>query len=208
MKPKPERKRFPGISLITGLFLVVLSFVAGRLSREKLPVSVAGILPVRIENIADPADTAKPSDSPGLSDDKPEKGILVERIVSIYDGDTFRADLKNLPPLIGRNIGIRLAGIDTPEIHPKKGTPADREEEKKLAIKARDALRDILGKARVIRLKKARRGKYFRIVAQVYADGRNVTQILLRRKLGYPYNGGKKKSYKVLLPGNSPAPSR
>lgn len=53
-----------------------------------------------------------------------------ERVVSVYDGDTFRT----------RESGsVRLLGLDTPEI---RGACAL---EKRLAVEARDALRSLLG---------------------------------------------------------------
>lgn len=39
----------------------------------------------------------------------------VLEVRSIYDGDTFRATLEGLHPLIGESIPIRVNGIDTPE---------------------------------------------------------------------------------------------
>ena len=42
-----------------------------------------------------------------------------DQIVDVYDGDTFKIDLPNMHPLFGKEIAIRLFGVDTPEI---KGT--------------------------------------------------------------------------------------
>ncbi len=58
----------------------------------------------------------------------------IEKIISVYDGDTFRADIRGLPDIIGKNIAIRILEIDTPEIKGKC------EEEKIVAIKASDVL--------------------------------------------------------------------
>jgi endonuclease YncB( thermonuclease family) len=41
--------------------------------------------------------------------------ITVEKIVSVYDGDTFRVNIKDWPAIIGDNISITIYGIDTPE---------------------------------------------------------------------------------------------
>ena len=53
-------------------------------------------------------------------------------------------------------------------------------------------VRRILEKAGVITLKKTGRGKYFRIVAFVEADGMDVSDALLGSGLAVPYRGGKK----------------
>ena len=89
--------------------------------------------------------------------------VVVSRVVSVYDGDTFRVDIDGWPPLIGRDMPVRIAGIDCPEM---RGKDADKE----AAIAARDALRDLLENADLIELRNVRRGKYFRIVADVYVD--------------------------------------
>ena len=56
----------------------------------------------------------------GLDASQKEYGTLrVSRVVSVYDRDTFRADLVGVSDIIGKNIGIRINGIDTPEINNK-----------------------------------------------------------------------------------------
>lgn len=93
--------------------------------------------------------------------------LIVSRVRSVYDGDTFRVDIDGLPPLIGVDMPVRIAGIDCPEM---RGKDADKE----AAIAARDALRDLLDNADLIELRNVRRGKYFRIVADVFVDGVDV----------------------------------
>ncbi len=50
----------------------------------------------------------------------------------------------------------------------------------------------MLGNASHITLRNVMRGKYFRLVAQIEADGVNVSQRLLERGLAVPYDGGTK----------------
>jgi micrococcal nuclease len=120
----------------------------------------------------------------------PEYGtVTVSKVISVYDGDTFRADIDSLPPIVGKNIPIRLNGVDTPEIQGKC------EYEKDLAIKARDFVRNKLANAKEIKLTKLQRGKYFRVVADVMIDGVSLEKELLENKLAYKYTGGKKSSW-------------
>ena len=120
----------------------------------------------------------------------PEYGtVIVSKVISVYDGDTFRVDIDSLPPIVGKNIPIRLNGVDTPEIRGKC------EFEKDLALEARDFVRNKLANAKEIKLTKLQRGKYFRVVADVYVDGVNLEQELLENKLAYKYTGGKKSSW-------------
>jgi len=61
--------------------------------------------------------------------------IGISKIVRVYDGDTFYANLYGVPSLFGDTIGIRLSGIDTPEM---RGTP---DCEKEMARASRDYLK-------------------------------------------------------------------
>ena len=112
--------------------------------------------------------------------------LEVSKVTSIYDGDTFRANLKDVHPLIGKRIGIRVSGVDTPEIKGKCF------KEKMLAQKAKQFTVSILRSAKRIELRNVKRGKYFRIVANVFADGNSLTEQLINSGLGVSYSGGKK----------------
>ena len=113
----------------------------------------------------------------------------IEKIISVYDGDTFRADIRGLPEIIGKNIAIRILGIDTPEIKGKC------EEEKIVAIKARDFARKALFSAKTITLKNLKRDKYFRLLADVYFDDTDLANALLVNNLAVKYSGKKKSSW-------------
>ena len=112
--------------------------------------------------------------------------VIVGEVTSIYDGDTFRANIPDYPPIIGRHMGIRINGVDTPEMRGKC------EQEKVLARKAKQYTVTKLRNAKTIELLNMQRGKYFRIVADVYADGQSVGEGLVREGLAVVYDGGKK----------------
>jgi micrococcal nuclease len=115
--------------------------------------------------------------------------VTVSKVISVYDGDTFRVNIASLPPIVGKNIAIRVNGVDTPEIQGKCRY------EKNLALKARDFVRDKLANAKEIKLTNLQRGKYFRVVANVLVDSVSLEQELLDNKLAYEYSGGKKLSW-------------
>ena len=115
--------------------------------------------------------------------------VTVSKVISVYDGDTFRVNIDSLPPIVGKNIPIRLEGVDTPEINGKC------QYEKDLALEARDFVRSKLSNAVEILLNDLQRGKYFRIVAKVYIDGVSLEEELLQNGLAYQYNGGKKSNW-------------
>jgi len=115
--------------------------------------------------------------------------VTVSKVISVYDGDTFRVNIDSLPPIVGKNIAIRLEGVDTPEIKGKC------QYEKDLAIKARDFVRNRLFNAYEIKLNEIQRGKYFRVVAKVFVDEVSLEKELLDNGLAYKYSGGKKSSW-------------
>jgi endonuclease YncB( thermonuclease family) len=115
--------------------------------------------------------------------------VTVSKVISVYDGDTFRVNIASLPPIVGKNIAIRVNGVDTPEIRGKC------QYEKNLALEARDFVRGKLANAKEIKLTNLQRGKYFRVVANVVIDGVSLEQELLDNELAYEYSGGKKLSW-------------
>ena len=103
-----------------------------------------------------------------------------------YDGDTIRFDLPKYPPIAGDDIRVRVNDIDTPEI---KG---NCEKEKYDAQQAKEMVADILKDAEQITLKNMKRGKYFRIAADVIVDGENLADMLVEAGVAVRYDGGKK----------------
>ena len=104
-----------------------------------------------------------------------------------YDGDTCTFTIHGVHPLLGDKIGVRLAGIDTPEIRGQ--CPS----EKQKAIEARDFLVQHLENADEIILAETERGKYFRLVAVIYADGVNLNEEMVRAGHAVLYDGDTKK---------------
>jgi endonuclease YncB( thermonuclease family) len=109
--------------------------------------------------------------------------ISSKNVNSVYDGDTFKVNIPNYPQLVGKNIPIRINGIDTPEIRSRC------KKEKKLAIQAKHILVKYLKNAKNIKLSNIQRGKYFRIVADVYVDNIDIGKVLINNKLAVSYYG-------------------
>ena len=106
-------------------------------------------------------------------------------LVSVYDGDTVKVNIPNWPSEI-MPISVRVRGIDTPEIRGKC------EKEKAQAKQARDFLQAMLENAKTIHLKAVEKGKYFRLIADVYADEKNVAELLILNGMARKYDGGKR----------------
>lgn len=111
--------------------------------------------------------------------------VSVSRIIKVIDGDTFRVDINELPDIIGKNIRIRILGIDAPEINGKCAF------EKELAIKARDFVQILLDNADSVILKNLDRGNFFRLLAEVIVDGKNLGELLIAKDLAVRYQGKK-----------------
>ena len=107
-------------------------------------------------------------------------------LVRVIDGDTIVVNIAEWPPIIGKEIRVRLAGIDTPEIRRVKCP-----EEKELGLLAKKYLEELLRDVKILMLTNIGRGKFFRLVADVRADGQSVNQLLLDRGHAKVYGGDK-----------------
>lgn len=107
----------------------------------------------------------------------------IAKIIKVYDGDTFYADLYNLPDIFAKNIGIRLIGIDTPEL---RGSDSCN---KALAKAAQTFLDQRLRSACHVELRNISRDKYFRIDAVVYVDSINLNQLMVEKGYAKVYTG-------------------
>ena len=116
-----------------------------------------------------------------------EKSFPCVKFIKNYDGDTLTVNIPGVHPLLGKKIRIRVNGIDTPEIRGRSVC------EKKKARLAKRLAYSLLSKAKRIDLLNVKRGKYFRIVADVFIDEKkNLAQVLLKNKLAYKYKGKRK----------------
>lgn len=115
--------------------------------------------------------------------------ITPSRINAIYDGDTFYVDVDEWPDVIGKNIKVRISGIDTPEIRTKC------KEEKRLGRLAKQFAVERLRAAKKVELKNLKRGKYFRVIADVYVDGLDLGEMLISAGHARRYDGGTREAW-------------
>jgi endonuclease YncB( thermonuclease family) len=119
------------------------------------------------------------------------ESVTVSQVVRVYDGDTITVDVAEWPAIVGDDIGVRIRGVDTPELRGKC------EEEKDAARLARDFTREMVMNAKTVVLSDIERGKYFRIVADVYADGESVSAALMKSGLAREYDGAERAGWCV-----------
>lgn len=109
--------------------------------------------------------------------------IIFVTLLRVIDGDTISVDVNNCPiDLLCRKQEIRLAGIDTSELHSacQKG--------KELALAAKKMVQEAYPVGSVIVLSNPKLDKYGRILAELPP----ITKKLLDAGLAIPYNGQKK----------------
>lgn len=166
-KPKPKKKirksRLVIVSLCVLLFLLLIG------------LSIVGLI-----NLI-PVDETESVTS--LSNNETLFILSPKQVVDVYDGDTFKIDLPSMHPLFGKDLSIRLFGVDTPEM---RGTT---DEVKALAMQAQQVTEKALQTASEIELKNPQRGKYFRIVSEVWIDGKSLADTLKAQGLAKDYNG-------------------
>ena len=128
--------------------------------------------------------------NPALSDDKVYADkIIITEITSIYDADTFRVDIDGWPSIVGERIPVRVLGVDAPEIRGKC------DQEKVKARKAKQFTVEHLRNAKVIELRNIQRGKYFRLLADVYVDNKSLSDLLIKSGHAREYDGGTRQGW-------------
>ena len=120
-----------------------------------------------------------------------ENGDLLRdvSVASVYDGDTFKINLNCSFAVYCEKVPVRVRGVDCPEIKAKTAR------EKSLAQEAKAFTKNFLSQS-PITLTDCGRDKYFRLLCGVTnAAGKDLAEELIRRGLGYAYDGGKKQSW-------------
>ena len=107
-------------------------------------------------------------------------------IIKVIDGDTFIIYIPNIPDVFGKNIAVRIRGIDTLELNDKK------EEIRKISIQAKEELERLLYSGNKIILYDLGRDKYFRLLASVKVGNIDVAEYLIKKGLAKEYDGGSK----------------
>lgn len=119
---------------------------------------------------------------------EPDHAKFAWRVVGIKDGDTLAVDLPGLPEPLNP-VAVRLRSVDAPE----SGGRAKCSAERKLAERATRFTRDAIAAARSIEFGSPSWDKYGgRIDADVWLDGKRLSEQLIAAGLARPYGGGKR----------------
>jgi endonuclease YncB( thermonuclease family) len=101
----------------------------------------------------------------------PDFGQAQAVVVRVCDGDTVVVDIPEYPPIIGKAIRVRLAGVNAPEL--RDPDPAVR----RAAEEARQAMAALLPPGTAVTLTRLTRDKYFRLNAVVLVAGRDAAAL-------------------------------
>jgi len=122
--------------------------------------------------------------------------IFYARHCHIYDGDTFSVIFEYKGDII--KYKCRCMGYDTAEMKPSK-TKENRDEEKKLAINAKNRLEELLNKhpTKLIKIECLDFDKYGRLLINVWnmIDTKSINQIMIEEGHGKAYTGGTKEEW-------------
>lgn len=114
---------------------------------------------------------------------------LTARFSKCYDGDTCTASRVlwrgvELPPIVGRDMPVRLRGIDAPEMRGRC------ELECCLAERAKRVLEGFVSTQSAFQLEACVRDKYFRLTCDIVdASRQSAATLMLRSGLAVPYDG-------------------
>jgi endonuclease YncB( thermonuclease family) len=110
-------------------------------------------------------------------------------VTKIVDGDTVEIEVDFFPIEIGKTIKLRIAGIDTPELHGKCIDEVNK------AKKAKKFLSDLIKSGSNVTIELKGRDKYFRLLGDVNVDGKFVSKTLLETGHAVTYEGATKKDW-------------
>ena len=109
--------------------------------------------------------------------------IVPSNRVEVVDGDTLKVQIPGLPNVFGKDLLVRISGIDAPELHSKNTC------ERMRAIQARDYLSNLIAGTQWISIEDVKRDKYFRLLGSLFIDGKTVSYEMLRKGYAVPYYG-------------------
>ena len=113
-------------------------------------------------------------------------------VTRVVDGDTLAVDASaDFPPELA-DIKVRILGVDTPE----KGGRAKCEQERTAGQEATAYTAALVEGASRVVFRDPAWGKWGgRVLANVYIDGRSLSELLIERGHGRPYDGGKRQPW-------------
>lgn len=104
------------------------------------------------------------------------------KISKVHDGDTVIIEVDFFPPEIGNRVGLRIKGIDTPELYGKCI------EEIEGAKKAKEYMKELTKKGdyKIVLLG---RDKYFRLLGDIKIGEKYISELMIEKGYARKYDG-------------------
>lgn len=119
----------------------------------------------------------------------PMRWLYNWKVLQVLDGDTVKVEAKWWPSPLPPTALIRIAGVDTAE----RGGKAKCEKERALAEEATHFTERAIHYARDVSIEVKGHDKYGgRLLGDVWVDGKSLSEMLIKEKLGQYYYGEKK----------------
>ena len=103
--------------------------------------------------------------------------IFVDKVLAVEDNFILRCNIKQWPPIIGRNISVRINAIDSPSLE------IDQEQDEKLKEETIKFIQTTLKNSKIMVLKNIKRGNSFCIIADVILDSKPLADLLVENSL-------------------------
>jgi micrococcal nuclease len=119
-------------------------------------------------------------------DNKKYRDIRGVSFVRVVDGDTIVVNIRGAHPAFGKELRVRIADIDAPEMR------TSNECEKRLAFRAKRHVERFFENAKFVHLITPKRGNFFRLIADVKgvkfgSKAEYLADSLLRKNLAVRY---------------------
>ena len=121
---------------------------------------------------------------PNVTPPKTYGSAAVEKVIGVDEGFRFRCDVKGWPAVIGKDITVKIDGIEAPLIATTEAGP-----NKFFELQAIKFLERTFAKAQSVRLENIKRGRSFSIVADVIVDSNSVADLMITEGLARRYVG-------------------
>lgn len=103
--------------------------------------------------------------------------IFVDKVLAVEDNFILRCNIKQWPPIIGRNISVRINAVNSP-LEEK-----DKDKDKKLKEETKNFIETTLKNSKTMILKNIKRGNSFCIIADVILDSKPLADLLVKNSL-------------------------
>jgi len=171
---------------------------------DKIALALVIVLPVIAAVMGIIAILSVAADRVYAAERPPHYGPYSATLIKVYDGDTV--NLLVYPwPGDQKRISVRLDGIDTPELRPRKPAGTDptiweslKQCEKSAAISAKLKVERLLATGEAITLQTIypNRTKFYgRMVGRITVGGKDLSEALLAGGYARPYSGGKRQPW-------------